>query len=534
MNQTLALSGDNIIAGARRPGSGGLVQGMNPVTGEALPPEYRAASTEQVYEAVGQATNAFRADSRRPDEDRARLLEAIAGAIDALGDTLVHRVTAETGLPEGRVTGERGRTTAQLRLFAGVVREGSWVDARIDSALPDRTPLPKPDIRSMLVPIGPVAVFGASNFPLAFSVAGGDTASALAAGCPVVYKAHPAHPGTSELVAGAIAHAIQTVGFHPGTFSLLHGAGPEVGMALVQAPGIKAVGFTGSLAAGRALFDAAAARPEPVPVFAEMGSVNPMFLLPGALAERARSIARGLAGSVTMGSGQFCTNPGLVFAIDGMDLKAFQDELATAISETREQVMLHNGIAGGYNKAADRVAAAKGVQTLASGKGNGATGSARTLAKAFVTDAAAFVADPELHHEVFGPATIIVRCGSLKEMQETAAVLKGNLTGTIHGSPKDLESAADLIATIEERVGRLIVNGFPTGVEVCPSMHHGGPYPATTDARWTSVGTAAVKRFVRPVCYQDFPQELLPVALRNENEAGRVRLVNGVYTRDGL
>ena len=526
------LTGKNIVAG-RASGEGrAAIVGVDPATGTRLDPRFHEATDAEIETAVSAALVAFQADGHRSGRDRRALLDAIADAIEKVGDALVERVVAETGLAEGRVRGERGRTTGQLRKFAALVGEGSWKAVRIDTAQPARTPLPKPDIRTMSVPLGPVAVFGASNFPLAFSVAGGDTASALAAGCPVVCKAHPAHPGTSELVAGAITWALEHHGFHPGNFSLLHGAGGLVGQKLVKAPEIKAVGFTGSLGAGRALFDAAAARPEPIPVFAEMGSVNPVFVLAGAQQDRAEAIANGLASSVTLGSGQFCTNPGLVFVQKAENTPDFLRALKRAVAAATDLTMLTRGIQAGYDQGVSVVESTDGVSALAvGGKGRSAT-SAR--ARVFVTDAATFRSSKVLYEEVFGPSTIVVQCQTPAEMAELASRLKGNLTGTVHASEEDQVAAGGILRTISGRVGRIVYNGFPTGVEVCPAIHHGGPYPATTDSRWTSVGTAAIDRFVRPLCLQNMPENFLPPEMHDKNPLGIMRMVNGEYTRDAI
>ncbi|HEX7071321.1 MAG TPA: aldehyde dehydrogenase (NADP(+)) [Rhodothermales bacterium] len=507
------LSGRNLIAGRESASGTRTISGFDPARGVVLEPEFIQATSTEIEEACIAAREAYSADRRRPPADRARLLEEIAREIEAIGEALITRVMAETALPEARVTGERGRTTAQLRMFAELVRDGSWVDVRIVEADPRRTPLPRPDIRRMLMPLGPVAVFGASNFPLAFSVAGGDTASALAAGCPVVVKAHPAHPGTSELVGRAIQRAVSTCGFHPGTFSLIHGVDPDVSLSLVQHPAIKAVGFTGSLRAGRALFDAAAARPEPIPVFAEMGSVNPVFLLKGALEKRREEIVRGLVGSMTLGAGQFCTKPGVVFAVGSPELDEALALLQAAVRETPTFTMLHGGIGEGYRRGCREVAMVPGVAMLAqsdAASGDGATATAVMHA----TDDDTFLAQPRLHEEVFGPLAVLVRCRDEESLLRCALALEGNLTATIHGSEEDVLRNEALLHALEERVGRLIFNGFPTGVEVCSAMQHGGPYPATTDVRFTSVGTAAIYRFARPIAYQGFPAALLPKALR--------------------
>ncbi|MFT4603333.1 MAG: alpha-ketoglutaric semialdehyde dehydrogenase [Rhodothermales bacterium] len=539
MNATTTLTGANLIAGNESAEGRGQIAGVNPVDGSTLAPFFHEATEAEISQAVKQATAAFVANKSRSAEDWAMLLETIADEIEALGDTLINRVMAETGLPEGRVRGERGRTMGQLRLFASVTREGSWVDARIETALPDRAPIPRPDIRSMLRSIGPVAVFGASNFPLAFSVAGGDTASALAAGCPVVCKAHPAHPGTSELVGRAIGAAVAGQGFHPGTFSLVHGAGAPVGLKLVQEPGIAAVGFTGSLTAGRAIFDAAAARATPVPVFAEMGSTNPVFLMPAAIAKRGEAIAAGLAGSVTLGSGQFCTNPGLVFAVESPATESFAVSLAARIDALGSQTMLHKGIADGFSAGLGRAAQTAGVSTLACGAeaatGDGVADAAAQAQPCILkTSGVTFAANPHLHEEVFGPASILVVCADADEMTALAANLDGSLTGTVHMEEGEIGDASDLVGCLEGVVGRVVVNGFPTGVEVSHAMHHGGPYPSTTAPSTTSVGTRAILRFARPVCYQDYPEQLLPAALTNGNPQGIVRMINGERTRETI
>lgn len=519
------------LIGAERSAEGtSTIAAVDPATGAELPGRFHEATDEEVDRAVEAAEAAFEANQGQDSETTAHLLDRMAEEIEGLGDVLVDRVVAETALGEGRVRGERGRTTAQLRMFAELVREGSWVDARIDPGAPDRRPTPKPDVRRMLIPLGPVGVFGASNFPLAFSVAGGDTASALAAGCSVVIKAHPAHPGTSELVAEALGRAVASAGVHPGTVSMIHGARPEVSLALVRHPKLQAVGFTGSLTAGRALFDAAAARPSPIPVHAEMGSVNPLFVLPGALDERGVTIAEGLVASVTLGAGQFCTNPGLVFGMDGDGLDRFIRDVAENLSAMPAFSMLYEGIAEGYARGVDELAGVPGVEavTRRDREGRGVSASVLTV------EADVFQRERRLHEEVFGPSTLVVRCREMAELERIAASLEGNLTATLHGTSDDLDAAGTLIRLLQRRVGRLIFNGFPTGVEVCAAMHHGGPYPATTDVRSTSVGTAAIYRFARPICYQDFPQQTLPRELRDRNERGIWRLVDGEPTREDV
>ncbi len=529
----MTLHGKSLIAGAPGQAGGKTFRAVNPATHSPLDPEFHEVNAAELEHAMAAAAAAFADYRARSGADRAQFLETIAKEIEALGDALLQRAVAETGLPLARITGERGRTCGQLRLFAQLVREGSWVDARIDPALPDRQPLPRPDLRRMLIPVGPVVVFGSSNFPLAFSVAGGDTASALAAGCPVVVKAHRAHPGTSELVGGAIARAAAACGLPAGVFSLIHGGGATVGIAMVKHPATAAVGFTGSHAAGRALFDAAAARPHPIPVFAEMSSINPVFLLPGAVRERAAALAQGLLGSFTLGVGQFCTKPGLVFLQRSPDTDTFISKLADAVLAAPCGTMLTAGIREAFLENRGKITAVAGVAVLAPGA---AGDPARTEAQPALatTTARNFLAHPALATEAFGPFTLVIVADTAAEIAACAAALEGQLTATLHGTAADLTSARDLIAVLEQKAGRIVVNGFPTGVEVCPAMNHGGPYPATTDVRFTSVGTAAIARFVRPVCYQGLADELLPPALQNANPLGLLRLVNGTPTRDAL
>ncbi len=508
-------------------------QAISPLTGEELPTTFQECKLATVDEALIKAEEAFVVFRKTSPEVRATFLERIADEIVAVGDALIERAHLETGLPKDRLNGERGRTAGQLRLFADVVRDGSWVDARIDTALPNRKPLPRTDLRRMLVSLGPVIVFGASNFPLAFSVAGGDTASAFAAGNPVIVKAHRAHPGTSELVAGAIARAATTCGLPAGVFSMLHGSGEEIGTALVRHPLARAAGFTGSRVAGRALFDAAAARPEPIPVFAEMSSLNPLFILPGALRENGDTIAEGLKSSVTMGVGQFCTKPGLIFGIAGAEMKAFAKTFSEKMRTAAPGTMLHEGICKSYQKGLKAMGGVKGVTRLGVSE---AEGVGETLGEPAVysTSSSTFLKKPELHEEVFGPFALLVEARSLDELLEIARNLEGQLTATVHGTGEDLAGATELLSILERKAGRLLINGFPTGVEVCPSMNHGGPYPATTDSRFTSVGTAAIQRWARPVCYQNFPEPALPMELRNQNPQSLMRLVDGRLTRDAL
>lgn len=527
----MTLHGKSLIAGRPGESGGNTFRALNPATGASLEPVFHEALSGEAAQAVDAAAQAFDEYRRRPAEERARFLEAIATEIEALGDALIERTRLETGLPAARILGERGRTCGQLRLFAATVREGSWVDARIDTALPERAPAPRPDIRRMLKPIGPVVVFGASNFPLAFSTAGGDTASALAAGCPVVVKAHPAHPGSGELVASAIERAAAHCGLPPGVFSFIHG-GPDIGVALVRHPATAAVGFTGSHSAGRALFDAASSRPHPIPVFAEMSSVNPVFVLPDALNKQGAAIAQGLFGSFTLGVGQFCTKPGLVFVSRGADAEAFVAQLADAVRQAAGGTMLSAGILEAFTRARKLTTGIDGVKMVAAAQAAAEDG-ASTPSVAW-TEAENFLAQPSLANEVFGPFALVIGCDGVEDMLRCVNAVDGQLTATLHGTETDLANAGTLIEAAERCAGRVIINGFPTGVEVCPAMHHGGPYPATTDVRFTSVGTAAILRFARPICYQGFTDALLPAELQDANPRGILRTVNGETTRDAV
>lgn len=523
-----ALTGQMIIAGEPVTGAGSGIRGFDPVAAADLEPTYHYGDDTHVEASCAAAAAAFGEYRATTSEQRARFLEHIADGIEALRDALVARACAETGLPKARITGEVGRTTGQLRLFAAVLREGSWNGARIDPAQPDRTPLPRPDIRQRVVPLGPVAVFGASNFPLAFSVAGGDTASALAAGCPVVVKAHDAHPGTSELVGRAITAAVAAAELPPGTFSMLFGSGPGLGTALVTDPRIKAVGFTGSRSGGMALVAAAAGRPEPIPVYAEMSSINPVFLFDGALTSRGADLGRSFVASLTMGSGQFCTNPGLVIAVDGPGLDTFISAAREALGQAKATPMLTPAIAESY---------ANGVKARTSDADivvRGARGDDRTTCQAalFSTDAGTFRDSRALQAEVFGASSVVVRCADVGEFASVAADLEGQLTATLHVDESDYVQAAELLPVLELKVGRILFNGWPTGVEVCHAMVHGGPSPATSDSRSTSVGARAIERFLRPVAYQNFPNSLLPSAIADGNPDGLWRRIDGQLTQD--
>lgn len=503
------------------------LQAVDPTTGAPLEPKFPEATAAEIDRAVRLAARAFDPYRSLPNETRAAFLDDIADRIEVLGTTLVERAVQETALPAARIEGERGRTTGQLRMFAALIREGSWVDARIERADPDRKPVPKPDVRRMHLPVGPVAVFAASNFPLAFSVAGGDTASALAAGCPVVVKAHPAHPGTSDLVAQAILDAAKATGVPDGTFSLLHGEGHDVGRTLVLHPDVRAVAFTGSLRGGRALLDAVATRDAPIPVYAEMGSVNPLFVLPGAAEADAETIADGAAASATLGVGQFCTKPGLVFAVRGPDTDRLFARIGDAFGDVSPGSMLYRGICDAYANGVRRAADTPGVALL--GQAANDADDARTEARpvALRTDTATLRAQSHLHEEVFGPVVLCVEAESADDLLAAARELEGQLTTTVHATEAELGTHEGLLRVLETRAGRVIFGGFPTGVDVSSAMQHGGPYPATTDARTTSVGTAAIERFARPVAYQGFPDAALPPELRDANPLGIRRLVNG-------
>jgi alpha-ketoglutaric semialdehyde dehydrogenase len=526
------LIGRSIVGFQRGAEQSETFQGFSPATGEHLLPVYHAASVDEINQAVEFAHQAFQSYGRASGQEKAVFLRKIAANIESIAAALIERATQETALPAPRIQSEIGRTANQLRLFADLIEEGSWVDARIDRADPARQPLPKPDVRSLLKPLGPVVVFGASNFPLAFSVAGGDTASALAAGCPVIVKAHPAHPGTSELVGLAIQEAARQCGLAEGVFSLLFGAGKEIGALLVKHKLVKAVGFTGSRGGGLALMKAAASRCEPIPFYAEMSSVNPVFILPNAMRERGDAIATGLQASVTLGAGQFCTNPGLVLTANDEEAQSFAAKLAELMTAAPEATMLTQGIADTYREAVSLRAHNAQVKTMAHKTTKQDANSCQVGTALFQADVQTFLSTKELGEEVFGPATLLVTHNNREEMLEIARTLEGHLTATIHGTADDLGEHADLLAILETKVGRLLFNSFPTGVEVCHAMVHGGPFPSTSDGRSTSVGTRAIFRFTRAVCYQGFPDEALPDELKNANPLKMWRMVDGQMTRD--
>ncbi len=526
----MKLAGVNFIGGKASKQGSQTFFGIDPSKNEKLNPEYADATNEEIDEAVNKATEAFETFKKISPERKAAFLDSIADEILNLGDEPIQRCMQETALTYDRLIGERTRTVNQLHLFAEVVREGSWVEARIDNAIPDREPLPKKDIRMMQIPVGPVTVFGAGNFPLAFTVAGGDTASALAAGCPVIYKAHPGHPGTSEMLAQAMNEAIQKNGMPEGLFSLLHGTSADVGMTLVKHPLIKAVGFTGSFNGGKALFDAAVRRPEPVPVYAEMGSSNPVFILPEAIDNRTKEIAEGLLNSFTLGVGQFCTNPGVVILSKSNKSDEFVDYLKKEIAKLTPGVMLSERMKSNFEKGIENLHRIKKIDVAA--KSNVASGVCEATTYLLKTTADRFLDDDSLEAEVFGPSTLIIQANGKEELLRIARRLHGHLTATIHcKDDNELAKYSDLSDILMEKAGRLIINDFPTGVEVCHSMFHGGPFPATTDARFTSVGTAAIKRWVRPVSFQNYPEHLLPIELRNDNPLNIWRLVDGEWKK---
>ncbi|GAB3338897.1 aldehyde dehydrogenase (NADP(+)) [Chromohalobacter beijerinckii] len=521
----MTLEGKLLIGQQAVVGSSSAIHAVNPATGEQLDPAYAGGSAAEVEKACQLAWDAFDTYRETSLEERAVFLDTVASEIEAIGDALIQRAVAETGLPQARIEGERGRTCGQLRLFANVVRAGEWLDVRIDPAMPDRQPMPRADLRQRHIALGPVAVFGASNFPLAFSVAGGDTASALAAGCPVIVKAHSAHPGTSELVGRAVQKAVAQCGLPDGVFSVLFGSGREVGAALVADYRIKAVGFTGSRSGGTALMKIAQQRKEPIPVYAEMSSINPVFPLPVALKARGEAMAEGFVASLNMGAGQFCTNPGLVIAEKSEALDAFVAKAGEVLKGSASQTMLTPGIYDAYQQGVGRLSGHDKVREVARGQVGETPNQCQSAL--FVTSAADFLAEETLQEEVFGSSSLVIECRDTAEVKQVAEHLEGQLTVTLQMDDADLDAARALLPTLERKAGRVLVNGWPTGVEVCHAMVHGGPYPATSDSRTTSVGSAAIFRFLRPVCYQALPERLLPEALKESNSLGITRLVDG-------
>ncbi|QJW89872.1 aldehyde dehydrogenase (NADP(+)) [Spirosoma taeanense] len=537
MQATQAQLNMNFIGHEAVLGEGDSFQAFAPASHAYLSDEFTNVTVEQADQAVGKAVAAFAAYGKLHPGQRADFLDAIAAEIEALGDELIERAVLESGLPTGRITGERGRTTGQLRMFASLLREGSWVDARINPALPDRQPLPRPDLRRMLVPLGPVVVFGASNFPLAFSVAGGDTASALAAGCPVIVKAHPSHPGTSSLAGQAIIEAARKTGMPDGIFSLLH-ADNEVAQALVAHPDVKAVGFTGSRRGGLALLKVAQERPEPIPVYAEMSAVNPVVILPGGISDQAgtsvcEKVAAGLAASVTLGVGQFCTNPGLVFLLDSPLTESFLETVAEKIRASAPATMLNAGIHSAYKKGVQQIRVLPGVHVLAEAETEADDERTEGRSAVLTTTAPLFLSNTDLSQEIFGPSSLVVICQTEAELADCLQSLEGQLTATLFATPDELrQSSVDWVTLLQTKAGRVLFGGYPTGVEVCEAMTHGGPFPATSDSRTTSVGSGAILRFVRPVTYQSFPDALLPLALQNANPLGIWRNVDGNLTKE--
>jgi alpha-ketoglutaric semialdehyde dehydrogenase len=528
------LTGKSIIGFREGAAGSEIFHATNPKTGERLPQDFFSATPQEIDAAANLAHEAFATYCRTSGREKAVFLRAIATNIEGIAAEIIERAEQETALPKARLQGEVGRTCGQLRLFAEVVEEGSWTTPRIDRADPDRKPAPKPDIRSMLRPLGPVVVFGASNFPLAFSVAGGDTASALAAGNPVIFKAHPAHPGASEFVGQALRDAVRECNLPRGVFSLLFDQGNEVGAALVKHPLVKAAGFTGSRKAGKILMGIAAARPGPIPFYAEMSSTNPVFVLPEALRHHADTIASGLHISFTLGAGQFCTKPGMVFLPEGEDAASFLTQLQKSVGGSAPFHLLTEAIQSSYRAGLTSRKAKKSLRLLAENPQSGSDAGQSVGAALFETDAQSLLKDPELAEEIFGPATLLVRHSDRNELLEAARALEGHLTATIHGTEQDLIDFNDLIAILERKVGRLVLNGFPTGVEVSHAMVHGGPYPATSDGRSTSVGSQAIFRFARPVCYQGFPDAALPDELKDGNPLNAWRMVDGEMTREPI
>ena len=526
------ISGKNYIGNTLSAEGKVTYSTFNPRLNLKNPWTFYEASEEELEQAVQMAANAFEVYRDVPGKQKAMFLRTIADQIEELGDELIETYTTESGLLEGRAIGERGRTLGQLRMFADLLENGNWVEASIDTALPDRQPIPKPDLRKLLHPIGPIVVFGSSNFPLAYSTAGGDTASALAAGCPVIVKSHPMHAGTGELVASAIVAAVKACGMPDGVFSNLNSSDIQVGQQLVKHPEVKGVGFTGSIAGGTALHKLSMERKEPIPVFAEMGSINPVVILPSALSENAAHWASTYAASITLGTGQFCTNPGLILTLDTKGLDTFLDTLGQEILNKEAGLMLHPDIHRKYDEGQKEMTLQEGTTVVAEYQEKTAPNYAKQ--KVLTVPGRIFLTNTNLHKEVFGPFSMVVKCSHPEEMKNIIAQLEGQLTGTIIGHKAELKEHAALVAQLKERVGRLIFNGVPTGVEVCPSMVHGGPFPATTDSRFTAVGPDAINRWVRPISYQDWPDALLPDSLKNANPLNIRRKINGEYTTKAL
>ena len=533
MQNDIMISGSNFVGFERKAEGEQRLHSFSTVMRKNLPGEFAVATDSEVQAAIERASIAFETYKRTSFDDRAAFLDTIAEEIMLLGDALIERAHLESGLPEARIINERGRTVGQLKLFASLLREGSFVEAIIDTALPDRKPLPRPDLRRMMHPIGPVAVFAASNFPLAFSTAGGDTASALAAGCPVIVKAHSSHLGTNELVASAVIKAATKCGMPDGVFSSLVGKGAQLGQQLVKHEGIKAVGFTGSFRGGMALLKAAVnEREEPIPVYAEMSSINPVLILPGKIGQDLKALATQISGSITLGVGQFCTNPGLLFILKDDKTDDFLDELSKALKDVDPGIMLNQTICLAYHKERQQLVSTEGVEVLlAVDDGKEEYKGGPTLAKA---PADLLIENSSLQNEIFGPSSLVIVCENEHQLQEALKSLQGQLTASIFGTDGDLSQYRACIEILTSKVGRVIYNGVPTGVEVSHAMMHGGPFPSTTYSHFTSVGTEAIKRFLRPICYQDCPQDFLPDPLKDENPLGIMRKLNGEFTRDTI
>jgi NADP-dependent aldehyde dehydrogenase len=527
------MEGKNLIGNELSAQGSTTFRAVDPATGNTLPGDFYLATADEVDAIAAKAAAAFKIYSQKTGEEKAVFLEAIADEIMALGDDLINRAIAESGLPAARLTGERGRTTGQLKMFAQLLRDGSWVQARIDTAIPDRQPLPKVDLRYMMIPLGPVMVFGASNFPFAYSAAGGDTASALAAGCPVIVKAHPSHPGTDAMVSQAIISAAKKTNMPDGVYSMLF-SDETIAIKLVTDPAVKAIGFTGSRKGGMAIFNAAVNRTEPIPVYAEMSAVNPVILMPGAVAANAAGIAQGLTGSVTLGVGQFCTNPGLVFMVDDANTKTFLDALSAGIKNAMPATMLSKNICVNYYNGIERLKHTSSVTELAESDAAANAEKTEAAPHVFTVSQQDFISNKQLSQEVFGPASLVVLCKDVASIAAVLETMEGQLTATVHAAAADENNLHAVVELMKEKAGRIIFGGFPTGVEVCDSMVHGGPFPSTTDGRSTSVGSAAIERFVRPVAYQNFPQHLLPDALKDHNPLHILRLINGAWSKHAV
>ena len=525
------LTGKNFIGNKLSALGNVTFQTFNPELNKNNNQIFYEASDDEILESVNLAKIAFERYKKTTPKERSNFLNSIADEILAVSDNLLEVYCSETGLPAGRSRGELKRTIGQLRSFADLALDGSWVEASIDTAIPDREPIPKPDLRKMLIPLGPIVVFGASNFPLAYSTAGGDTASALAAGCPVIVKSHPMHAGTGEIVSGAIISAVKKNNMPNGIFSNLNSKDINVGVQLVNHTNIKAIGFTGSLKGGRSIYDLASKRETPIPVFAEMGSTNPIIIMPDKIKNDYQELAVKFAKSITVGSGQFCTNPGMIISIKGDEMDKFIECLKLEINKIEPTCMLHPNIHNAYNSNAKQAIANKNVEILYQSDYVSKQNYPEHILATVNSDE--FISNKNIHHEVFGPFSLIIKCNDMDDLKKVVTSIQGQLTGTIIGENDEIYQNQDLIDLLGERVGRIIFNGVPTGVEVCPSMLHGGPYPATTDSRFTAVGIHSIKRWVRPFSYQDFQDEVLPDELKNDNPLNIKRTINGVITRKG-